>query len=188
MPAKEKKAEENNGTFWFVLRDLKRPNAKQPAYVQLSDLNFEVFTPMREQLTIRVGGRDKVRLMAPYIPDLLFVHSSREALDPIIRSIPTLQYRFPKGGQYMKPMVVPNADMERFIRVVKASENPRYYLPEELPESFCGRRIRIVGGPLDGCEGKLLTIRGSKKKRLLVELPDFFYVGVEVNPEFIELL
>ncbi len=126
--------------------------------------------------------------MAPYIPDLLFVHSSREALDPIIRSIPTLQYRFPKGGQYMKPMVVPNADMERFIRVVKASENPRYYLPEELPESFCGRRIRIVGGPLDGCEGKLLTIRGSKKKRLLVELPDFFYVGVEVNPEFIELL
>ncbi len=174
MPAKEKKAEENNGTLWFVLRDLKRPNAKQPAYVQLSDLNFEVFTPMREQLTIRGGG--------------LFVHSSREALDPIIRSIPTLQYRFPKGGQYMKPMVVPNADMERFIRVVKASENPRYYLPEELPESFCGRRIRIVGGPLDGCEGKLLTIRGSKKKRLLVELPDFFYVGVEVNPEFIELL
>ncbi len=57
MPAKEKKAEENNGTLWFVLRDLKRPNAKQPAYVQLSDLNFEVFTPMREQLTIRGGER-----------------------------------------------------------------------------------------------------------------------------------
>ena len=184
--AEEKMAEGRKCASWFVLRDLKRPNAKQPAYMQLSDLAFEVFTPMREQVSVR-GGR-RVRRMAPYIPSLLFVRSSREILDPVVGSVPTLQYRFPKGGEYMMPMVVPDADMERFIRVVKATENPRYYLPEELPKSFCGREIRIVGGPLDGCEGKLLTIRGSKKRRLLVELPDFFYVGVEVSPEFIELL
>lgn len=53
---------------------------------------------------------------------------------------------------------------------------------------MCGRHIRIVGGSLDGYEGKLLTVRGSKTKRLLVELPEFFSVGVEVNPEYIRLL
>ena len=53
---------------------------------------------------------------------------------------------------------------------------------------MCGRHIRIVGGPLDGYEGKLLTVRGAKTKRLLVELPEFFSVGVEVNPEYIRLL
>lgn len=178
--------EENKRICWFVLRDLKRPNAKLPAYRQLSESHFDVFTPMREQIRVRGGRRE--RRMAPYIPSLLFVRSSRELLDPVIETVPTIQYRFPKGGGYMQPMTVPDDDMERFIRVVKASENPRYYLPEELPKSFCGREIRIVGGPLDGCEGRLLTIRGSKKRRLLVELPDFFYVGVEVSPEFIELV
>ena len=50
------------------------------------------------------------------------------------------------------------------------------------------RRIRIVGGTLDGYEGRLLTTRGSKVRRLLVELKGFLAVGVEVNPEYIKLL
>ena len=85
-------------------------------------------------------------------------------------------------------MTVADADMERFIHAVSVSKNPKYYLPGELTPSMCGRHIRIVGGPLDGYEGKLLTVRGLKTKRLLVELPEFFSVGVEVNPEYIRLL
>jgi len=50
------------------------------------------------------------------------------------------------------------------------------------------RRIRIVGGPLDGYEGTLLTTRGSKVKRLLVEIPHLLAAGVEVNPDFIQLV
>lgn len=53
---------------------------------------------------------------------------------------------------------------------------------------MCGRKIRIIGGPLDNFEGSLLTVRGSKVKRLLVELPDLLTVGVEVNPEYIQLI
>ncbi len=45
-----------------------------------------------------------------------------------------------------------------------------------------GRKIRIEGGPLSGYEGRLLTTRGSKVKRLLVELEGFLAVGVEVDP------
>lgn len=51
-----------------------------------------------------------------------------------------------------------------------------------------GRAIHIVGGPLNDYEGKLLTVRGSKVKRLFVELPGFFSVGVKVEPEYIQLL
>ena len=35
---------------WYVMRDLKRPNAKLPAYKQLSDEHLEVFTPMQWRL------------------------------------------------------------------------------------------------------------------------------------------
>lgn len=109
-------------------------------------------------------------------------------IDPFVEKYPTIQYRFQKGGGYKNPMTVADADMERFIHAVSVSKNPKYYLPGELTPSMCGRHIRIVGGPLDGYEGKLLTVRGSKTKRLLVELPEFFSVGVEVNPEYIRLL
>ena len=179
-------SDEEKRICWFVMRDLKRANAKQPAYKQLADEHFEVFTPMKERLSVRDGKR--VREEVPFIQDLLFVHDTREAIDPLIKKNPTIQYRFPKGGGYRNPMTVANADMERFIHAVSVSENPKYYLPGELTPAMCGRNIRIVGGPLDGYDGKLLTVRGSKTKRLLVELPMFFSVGVEVSPEYIKLL
>ena len=81
-----------------------------------------------------------------------------------------------------------DTDMERFIRAVDATESPRYYLPEEITPTMYGRKIRIEGGPLSGYEGRLLTTRGSKVKRLLVELEGFLAVGVEVDPEYIQLI
>ena len=42
--------------FWFVMRDLKRPNAKQPAYRFLAEQGLEVFTPMTWRLTLRQGS------------------------------------------------------------------------------------------------------------------------------------
>ena len=46
----------------------------------------------------------------------------------------------------------------------------------------------IIGGTLDGYEGRLMTTRGSKVKRLLVELKGFLAVGVDVNPEYIRIV
>ena len=153
-------------TCWYVMRDLKRANAKLPAYKQLLNEHFEVFTPMKEQLSVHGGKRTREEV--PFIQDLLFVHDTQEAIDPFVEKYPTIQYRFQKGGGYKNPMTVADADMERFIHAVSVSKNPKYYLPGELTPSMCGRHIRIVGGPLDGYEGKLLTVRGSKTKRLLV--------------------
>lgn len=85
-------------------------------------------------------------------------------------------------------MTVADRDMEHFIRAVNATESPKYYLPEEIIPAMYGRKIRIEGGPLSGYEGSLLTTRGSKVKRLLVELEGFLAVGVEVAPEYIQLI
>ncbi len=172
--------------LWYVMRDLKRPNAKCPAYKQLEELGFEVFVPMEWLLVARRGRR--VREKMPVIRDLLFVHTTGDKLDPIIRKTPTLQYRYARGDAYRNPMTVRETDMERFIRAVNASEDLKYYLPGELTPDMYGCAIRIVGGSLDGCEGKLLTVRGSKVKRIVVELQGFFSVGVKVDPEYICLL
>lgn len=170
---------------WYVMRDLKRPNALLPAYKQLTDAGLEVFTPMRWNLKMRHGRR--VRECVPFIRDLLFVRETRTVLDPIVAKTPTLQYRYRRGGEYREPMIVEDSDMEIFIRAVSESLNPKYYRPEELLPSMYGRTVRVIGGALDGYEGRLLSVRGSRTKRLLVELPGFVTVAIETDFDYVQI-
>ncbi len=178
---------ETEAPQWYVLRDLKRPNSKTPAYKVLPELGFEVFTPMRWVLKDNPGG-GKTRMYLPYIQSLLFARSLRPALDAVVRKTATLQYQFVKGAPRHTPMVVPTADMTRFISAVRASQSCVYYSPDEISPDIIGREVVIKGGPLDGFQGKLLKMRGSRKKRLIVELKGIVVAAVEVAPEFIQLL
>ena len=112
---------------WFVMRDLTRSNAKLPAYLLLAGEGIECFTPMVPKLRICQGKRERVE--APFIHDLLFVHSSREVLDPFVERIQTFQYRYLRKP-WRKPMTVRTEEMERFIRAVSSVETPRYYRPD----------------------------------------------------------
>lgn len=173
------------GARWYVMRDLKRSNAREPAYMMLEGKGMEVFVPMVSRLYTRRGRR--VRVEVPFVRDLLFVRERRSVLDPVVDKTPTLQYRWLRR-RWREPMTVRDQDMDRFVRAVRSSGSVRYYMPDELPPGTYGRMIRIIGGELDGYEGLLLTVRGSKTRRLLVELPGFFSAGVEVSPEYISFL
>lgn len=156
------------------MRDLKRSNALLPAYKQLSQAGMEVFTPMVSRVFSRNGKRIRKDV--------------RQNLDLIVAKTPTLQYRFKKGGKYCEPIVIPQDAMTRFIGATQASANPKYYAMDEISDLMCGRNIRMIGGVLDGYEGKLQTIRGSKTKHLIIILPSLLAVSVEINDEYIELL
>ena len=178
-------SENSTGRHWYALRDLSRSNAKNPAYKMLASCQFEVFTPMTRRVTT-VRGR-RISCEVPYMPDLLFVHDTRERLNPLIAKTETLQYRYVRGA-YCEPMIVPDADMERFILALRSSTVTRFFRPEELTPEMYGQRVRIVGGQLDGYEGHLLSVRGSKYRRILVELPNVLTAAIEVQPDLIELL
>ena len=175
----------NDRLQWFVMRDLKRRNAKLPAYKLLESLGIKVFTPMVWKLVVRHGKRSREEV--PFMQDLLFVHDTRQAVDPIVEKYGTVQYRYVRGG-YKVPMTVREADMQRFIHAVESSENPRYYTPKEITPDMIGREVRIVGGPLDGYEGHLQKMQGVRVKRLFVEIPSILTASVEVQPEYIQLI
>lgn len=173
---------------WFVMRDLKRPNAKLPAYKQLGEEGFKVFTPMTTKI-VEKGGR-QTRVEVPYVADLLFVCSEKETLDKAVRKIDTLQYRYLKGAAYGTPMTVSAKEMDRFIAAVSFVKTPKYYTPQEITPNMYGAKVRMVcDGPLNGFEGKLLKVRGSGKKRFLVELPGLLAASIEVcSSDYIEVL
>lgn len=172
---------------WFVMRDLKRFNAKMPAYKFLATAGFEVFTPMTERI-VQCGSR-KERIAVPYVQDLLFVRSSRRELDPIVSRTATLQYRYVKGAPHCQPLVVSSTDMDRFISAVGLSSRVQYYSPGEITPGMYGRASRLVcSGALDGYVCRLLNVRGTRKKRVLIELPGILCAGVDIAPDYIELI
>lgn len=171
---------DRNDKCWFVLRDLKRANAKEPAYIMLrhKPMIDRVFTPIV----------DKV----PYIRDLVFAYASYNALEPIVAQTPTLQFRFARGCVQNEPMTVGTAEMDRFVKAVAAAFSAgtvvEYFTPETLPATALGKRIRIIGGEFDGYEGRLLSRRGSRKRKLVLDLGTLLSAAFEVEPERIQVL
>ena len=173
--------------MWFVMRDLKRSNARIPARKLLAEKGFEVFTPMCERL-VEKGGKTE-RQVVPAVADMLFVNSEREMLDPVVDIVATLQYRYLKGAPYRTPMTVSDAEMTRFIKAVNASVSaPTYFLPDEITSEMEGRRVMVKDGPLSGYEGKLLKVKGSRKRRLLVKLEGYLVAAVEIEATYVEFV
>lgn len=85
-------------------------------------------------------------------------------------------------------MTVSDSEMEKFMFAISQSESPRYYLPEEITPQMYGRKIKIIGGSLNGYEGALITKKGSKSRWLLIEIKDCLAAGVEVLPEYIQFV
>lgn len=165
---------------WFVMRDLKRSNAKLPAYKQLDEAGFRVFTPMTSKVVLQYGKR--IRVQVPFVQDLLFVYSDKASLDRVVKRTETLQYRYLRGAGYCTPMTVATDEMERFIRAVTFLKTPQYYQPDEITPDMYGVKVRMIcEGPFNGVEGTLLKVRGSGKKRLLIKLHGVLAASVEVN-------
>lgn len=164
---------------WYAMRDIKRPNALNPAYKMLKLKGFEVFTPLKEVIVKRF--KKKIIDKVPVIPDLLFVHSTRRLIDPVEYATPTLRYRFVRGGKYREATIVRDEDMNRFMAAVEGDPTAKYYTIGEMKPDMIGQKVHIFGGPLDGFEFPLLKLRGSRKKRVIVEIPSFIVAITEVK-------
>ena len=175
---------------WYVLRDLARPNAKNPAYKQLQampELAECVFIPMKQRVFMEFGKR--VVRFIPFMPDLVFVHKSKEELDPIVRKMELLQYRYVRGGKQFEALSVRAKDFEKFKEAVEQTDNVEYFSYDEVSPRLYGKHIRIVGGRLNGFEGRLMSKRGSKHKRLLIDLQECnLSAAFQVESDYIQLL
>ena len=175
---------------WYVLRDLARPNAKNPAYKRLQampEMKDCVFIPMKQRI-FREFGKRVVRFI-PFMPDLVFVHKSKEELDPIVRDMELLQYRYVRGGKQFEAMSVRAEELKKFKDAVEHTDNVEYYSYEEVSPRIYGKQIRIIGGRLNGFEGRLMSKRGSRSKRLLIDIQECnLSAAFQVESDYIQLL
>ena len=86
-------------------------------------------------------------------------------------------------------MCVRHKDFEVFRRAVEQTDNVEYFSYEDVSPRLYGKQIRIIGGCLNGFEGRLMSKRGSKYKRLLIDLQECnLSAAIQVESEFIQLL
>ena len=75
------------------------------------------------------------------------------------------------------------------IKAVNALDTVEYYSFDEVSPRLYGKHIRIIGGRLNGFEGRLMSKRGSKTKRLIIDLEDCnLSAAIQVESDYIQLI
>jgi len=175
---------EDKNIKWFVLFAANGKAAKISDYLKSTDIEY--FYPLfYQERRIRKSERTK-RFLQPIFRNLLFVKSTKSKLDPILREIKLefgitsdLYYRY-RDGEERKIIVVPAAEMQNFIAVVGAIEEPIIYFSNEDVNLAKGTRVRINGGVFEGVEGIFMRVKGDR--RVVVSLPNLFSVAIAFVP------
>ncbi len=175
----------NDAAHWYVL------SANHGNEVKIRDdlrrLGFNCYLPMKYELRNRLSK--KRRVLVPAISGMVFVNSTYLALKEFtaMSKLPTF-FRMSGLPRQKKPIVVPDRDMESFMRVTQQVEAQlTYFLPDEI-KLRVGDKIRVHGGMFDGVEGVLMRVPGKRGKQLVVSIPEISAVAVSLSPEVVELV
>ena len=169
---------------WYVMRAYK---AEKKAEEVLAAAGIEHYVPKTYALRIYHGVKSKH--LVPAIPSMVFVHASRDRIVEFKQAGGNfLQFVTWKQGNESVPLVVPDRQMEDFIRVSGQYELNTVYLRPDEVDLAKGTKVRILGGLLDGVEGVFLRVKGKRDKRLVVWVERVIATAVDISPELIQVI
>jgi transcription antitermination factor NusG len=155
---------------WYCVHT--RSRHEDAVYQRLTDKQIQAFLPKMEVWSKRKDRRKKIQ--KALFPGYLFVY---EMMNPqhgleILKTPGVVKIL----GNEVGPMPVPETQIESIKKLLdgKAAVSPFPYLRE-------GQLVRIVDGPLRGCEGFLIKIKEQKEK-LVISL-DLLQRSVSVEIE-----
>lgn len=150
--------------LWYALRVTYARELRVKAWFDGEGIRN--FIPMRS-VGYEVAGRIRHR-EEPAIHNLIFV-----CIDPVrmreIKAHTTLPIRYIMDRESKRPVVIPDKQMEDFIRVAESGRTAEVVSPGEIADLHAGERIRVVEGPFRGIEGRYIRHKG--RGRVAVEFP-----------------
>ncbi len=167
-------AQADESQCWFVART--RHGAELGVRNRLVALGVDHFIP-----TVQTRGRRGKTVERPVINCLLFIHASQaEALALIHERGLKADYLFDCATRRL--MVVPDKEMDDFRRVLDLSTDEGGLMDRPLE---AGERVRVVKGPLQGVEGRILSVQG--KNYVVVSLLDTLFARATVPRAWLEI-
>jgi transcription antitermination factor NusG len=170
---------------WFVMCAYK--NEKKAEMKLGGKDGLEYFIP--KCYAVRIYHGKKRKELVPIIPNLVFVHASRMEIQEFKKKHKILQYVMWEKSTGTDFVVVPDKQMEDFMKLAgRYEESVVYYKPEEINLQK-GTRVRIHGGAFDGVEGVFVKVRGARSRRVVVLLEGIMAVtSAEISSDLIEIL
>ena len=176
---------------WYVMH--RHALSAHKVREKLRKLEFTYFQPQSLQLET-VNGR-KQKVLKYTLPDYFFIRSTFRKLEPLSKPDEPLRLTFNLNicsGRQNDYLIVPDVQMRNFMLMATAyDENPQYLSldDEKLKNTLkSGVRVRVIGGPFDGCEGRYVQISRGKKRQLVVAIEGIIGITAHVDPDFIEIL
>ena len=165
---------------WYPLRVTYNRELKVKA--DLDERGVTNFVPMQYRREERNGMM--VEHLVPSVHNLIFVKFTPSEMTEYKKTT-TLPIRYIMDRETHKPIIVPNHQMENFIKVAGTYEKDLIYLNPDLGDFAQGERVRVIGGPFAGAEGIFVRIR--RDRRVLVNIPGIVAVASTfVHPSMIE--
>lgn len=153
---------------WYALRVTYQ--RELIASAALDKLEIENYVPSRTVKVKLPSGRNVYRRKA-LLHNYIFVRSDRATIDRVKQTLlPYLRYVMVTTDGDYHPMVVPDVQMQSFIRVTASEDEHVALLAEENVELHCGQRVRVIGGPFQGIEGILTKIKGVFRRKVVVHI------------------
>lgn len=133
----------------------------------LDSKSVKSFVPMKYEMISDKEG-NKSRKLVPAISNLLFAYTTKENIQSIKKNVSFLQYLVKREDDRNLPIIVPDYQMEQFIKVCDThDERLRYLAPDEINLDK-GTPVKIIGSTFDGVEGLFVRVEGKRKKQVVV--------------------
>ena len=177
---------QENEYGWYAMSATFCRELKAKAY--LEEHGVKCFIPMRYELVVEKIGV-KTRKMIPAIHNLIFAYTTKQRLQELKGVVTYLHYIVkPCEGRNI-PVVVPEMQMQHFIKVCETQNEKILYLSPEEVNLKKGTSVRIVGGVFDGVEGTFVKVEGKRNKRVVVLLQGVVAVATaEISDGYIQVL
>lgn len=171
---------------WFAIRVEYRGEMAVKRYLDAKGI--EHFLPMQYREV--VAGRRKIRKLVPSVHNLIFIRTTKQQIDRIKSTTAyPIRYMMQRDGSRSHPIVVPDREMLDFIRVAGTFDDRLLYLADTDVRPREGDRVRILSGPFAGVTGIYMRVKGTRCRRVVVEVPGIAAVATaSLPPSMIEVI
>lgn len=151
---------------------------------EMDKLGVQAFVPMRR--IVKRGVRLE-NALEPAIHNLIFIQADEKEVQALKKSRPELQYMMRCMSGRMEKIIVPERQMNDFMRVCNTSPDFVEILPAEDIKFKPGQEVLVINGPLQGVCGHFQRISGHRSRRLIVSIPGACTATIEVKAEDVTL-
>ncbi len=165
---------------WYVFRC---PPGKELALQQSikTRLGVECFVPLEKKRQQDRHGRF-VWAQVCALSSYLFVHADKDQFVQIPTDLNNVRPMRQMHEGLLVPVIVPDPDMESFIRVSGSVKERAVYLDPTKLDFKKGDRVRIIGGTFVGVEGTFMQIGNKHEKRVVIQLEGLIAVATAAIP------